>query len=81
MGKLSVISGFGDTAIEWDTKRVEVDDPDAREAVREAERIFEQQIARGSTAFKLKPGCPAERIDEFDIAAEHIIIVPRIAGG
>jgi hypothetical protein len=26
-------------------------------------------------------GLPAERIDEFDPAAEQIVMVPRIAGG
>jgi hypothetical protein len=49
--------------------------------VREAERIFAQQRARGATAFRLLPGRPAERLDSFDPQAEHIVLVPRVAGG
>ena len=50
-------------------------------AVREAERIFSEQRARGATAFKVLPGQPAERVDEFDPLVEQIIVVPRVAGG
>ena len=50
-------------------------------AVREAERIFQEQQARGATAFRVAPDKPAERIDEFDPRADEIIMVPRVAGG
>jgi len=67
--------------VEWDEKRLEVGDPEALAAVREAERIFEEQRARGATAFKVAPDRPAERMDRFDPKAEQIVIVPRVAGG
>lgn len=81
MAKLRILSHQGDTAVEWDEKRAEVGDPEALEAVREAERIFEEHKAKGATAFKVAPGKPAEKLDRFDQAAEQIVMVPRIAGG
>jgi hypothetical protein len=67
--------------LEWDGRKVETGDLEALAAVREAERIFEAQRARGATAFRVAPGRPAERIDEFDPQAEQIVVVPRVAGG
>ena len=81
MAKLRVLSGKGDTAVEWDLKRAEAGDPDAVEAVREAERIFEAQRQRGATAFKVMPDQPARRLTRFDPQVEQIIVVPRVAGG
>lgn len=81
MGKLSVISSSGDKSVEWDVQEVEAGDPEAERAVREAERIFYEERAKGATAFKIKPGGPAERVDEFDETAEHIVMVPKITGG
>ncbi|HLH24196.1 MAG TPA: hypothetical protein VK066_16865 [Chloroflexota bacterium] len=81
MAKLRVLSSRGDTVVEWDTKRVELGDPEAVAAVREAERIFEEQRARGATAFVVAPDKPAQRIDTFDPAAEQVVMVPRVAGG
>lgn len=81
MAKLRVLSGKGDTAVEWDLKRVKAGDPDAVEAVREAERIFEAQRQRGATAFKVEPDQPARRLTRFDPQVEQIIVVPRVAGG
>lgn len=81
MAKLRILSARGDTVVEWDGQRLEVGDPEALAAVREAERIFEEQRARGATAFRVAPERPAERIDEFDPRADQIIMVPRVAGG
>lgn len=81
MAKLRVLSARGDTVVEWDERRLEIGDPDALAAIHEAERIFEEQRARGATAFKVAPDRHAERIDEFDRTAEQIIMVPRVAGG
>jgi hypothetical protein len=81
MAKLRVLSSRGDTVVEWDAKRIEVGDPDALAAVREAERIFEEQRARGATAFVVAPDKPAQRIDTFDPLAEQVVMVPRVAGG
>ena len=81
MARMRVLSARGDTVLEWDGRKVETGDAEALAAVREAERIFEEQRARGATAFRVTPGRPAERIDEFDPRAEQIVVVPRVAGG
>lgn len=75
MGKLRILSSRGDTTVVWDEKE------GTEDAVREAERIFNQQRASGSTAFRVQSNEPAERIDSFDPEAEQIVIVPRLAGG
>lgn len=81
MAKLRVLSARGDTTYEWDTERAARGDPVAQAAVREAERIFREQRARGATAFRVLPGQPVERIDAFEPRAEQIVVVPRVAGG
>jgi len=81
MARMRILSARGDTIIEWDGQKVEVGDGEALSAVREAERIFAEQRARGATAFKVEAGQPAERIDTFDPRAEQIVVVPRVAGG
>jgi hypothetical protein len=81
MGMLRVMSRRGDDRVVWDLKKVETNDPEARAAIREAERIFNEERMRGSTAFKVEPGKPAERIEQFDRTAEQIVIVPRVVGG
>jgi len=81
MAVMRILSARGDTAVEWDAARAAVADPEALAAVREAERVFNEQKARGATAFKVSPGTPAERLDVFDPQVEQIIVVPRVAGG
>ncbi len=81
MSKLRILSHQGDTTLEWDVKRAEVGDPEALEAIKEAERIFEEHKAKGATAFKVAPDQPAEKLERFDRTAEQIVMVPRIAGG
>lgn len=65
----------------WDTDKVETGDPEATAAVKEAERIFQEQLERGGAAFRVDTGRPAQRISTFDPRAEQIVVVPRIAGG
>ena len=81
MGMLRVMSRRGDDRVTWDKQRVLTGDPEATAAVREAERIFAQERAKGATAFRIDPGKPLQRIDQFDATAEQIVMVPRIAGG
>ncbi|MFI5274016.1 MAG: hypothetical protein ACHQ4H_13365 [Ktedonobacterales bacterium] len=81
MGILRVLSRSGDDQYTWNAAAIEVGDPDAVAAVREAERIFEEQRARGATAIRITPGRPAERVDRFDPEAEQIVMVPRVVGG
>lgn len=74
MGLLRVLCARGDVKVEWDTDRAD--------AVAEAERIFQENAARGYAAFKLDSSVDtATRIDQFDPAAREIIQVPRIVGG
>jgi len=56
-------------------------EPEAVAAVKEAERIFEEQRQRGATAVKVGTGRPAERISKFDPEAEQILMIPRVVGG
>ena len=81
MGMLRIMSRRGDDRITWDSKKLEVSDPEAVAAVREAERIFNDSRMRGATAFKVDTGRPAERIDKFDRTAEQIVLIPRVVGG
>ncbi len=78
---LRIMSRRGDDRITWDQQKLQVGDLEATAAVREAERIFAQERAKGATAFRLDPGKPAQRIDTFDETAEQIVLVPRVVGG
>ena len=81
MAKLRILSHHGDTVVEWDVDKAEAGAPEAADAVKEAERIFEEQKAKGATAFKVEPGKTAEKLEKFDKTAEQIVMVPRVAGG
>ena len=81
MGVLRVMSRRGDDRLTWDLRQVEVGDPEAVAAVREAEHIFAEQRAKGATAFKVETGQAPVRIDQFDETAEQIVLVPRVVGG
>ena len=81
MGMLRVMSRRGDDRITWDAQKVVAGDQEAAAAIREAERIFAQERAKGATAFRIDPGKPAERIEQFDRTAEQIVLVPRVVGG
>jgi hypothetical protein len=75
------MSRRGDDRITWDVRQVEAGDAEAVAAVREAERIFAEQRARGATAFRVDAGQAPVRMDEFDRTAEQIVLVPRVVGG
>jgi len=81
VGMLRVMSRRGDDRVTWDEQKVVAGDPEATAAVREAERIFTQERAKGATAFRLEPGKPTQRIEQFDPTAEQIVMVPRVVGG
>lgn len=81
MGMLRVLSRHGDDRYTWDETAVEIGDPEAVAAIREVERIFKEERARGATAVRIAPDKPAERIDEFDPTAKQILMVPRVVGG
>jgi uncharacterized protein YjiK len=81
MGMLRVMSRRGDDRVMWDTQGIATGDPEALEAVREAERIFVDQRERGATAFQVERGRDLVRIDTFDPQLEQIVMVPRVVGG
>lgn len=81
MGMLRVMSRRGDDRIIWDSRKAEANDPEAMAAIREAERIFNDERVKGATTFKVETGKPVERIEKFDRTAEQIVIVPRVLGG
>jgi len=81
MSMLRVLSRSGDDRYFWDRGAVAVGDEEAVAAVKEAERIFREQRARGATAVRVTPGRPAERMNEFDPSAEEIVMIPRVIGG
>ncbi len=81
MAVLRIMNSSGDRSVRWDRGKVQVGDPEAMAAVKEAERLFEEAKARGATGFRVMPGQPAERIERFDPEAEQIIVVPQVAGG
>ena len=78
---LRVMSRRGDDRITWDSQKVTANDAEAVAAVREAERIFNEERKKGATAFKVESGRSVERIEKFDGTAEQIILVPRVVGG
>jgi hypothetical protein len=81
MGMLRIMSRRGDERVVWDNEKLGSNDLDAVAAIQEAERIFNQERARGATAFKVESGKPVERIEQFDRTAEQIVMVPRVVGG
>lgn len=81
MGMLRVMSRRGDDQVTWNLEKVAMNDAEAVAAIREAERIFDEERARGATAFKVESGKTLERIEKFDSTAEQIVMVPRVVGG
>jgi len=81
MGVLRVLSHHGDDRYMWDKTAVMTGDMEAQAAVREAERVFAEQRARGATAVRVKPDRVTERIEKFDPEADQILMIPRVVGG
>jgi hypothetical protein len=81
MGIIRVISKRGDDRVHWNEQDALAGDAEANAAIREAERIFARERARGASAYRLEAGKPVERLEQFDPQAAQIIIVPRVAGG
>ena len=81
MGMLRVISSHGDDRQFWNEQEALGGDAEAMAALKEAERIFAQERARGARAFRVEPGKPVERLEQFDAQAPQIVMVPRVVGG
>ena len=81
MGMLRIISNRGDERLRWNEQDALARDAEALAAIREAERIFARERARGATAFRVEAGKPVERLEQFDAQASQIVMVPRVVGG
>ncbi len=81
MGMLRIISCRGDDRRLWNEQDALAGDAEAIAALREVERIFAQERARGAMAFRVEPGKSIERLGQFDPQASQIIMVPRVVGG
>ena len=81
MGMLRLISKRGDDRLLWSVEEALAGDAQAQAALQEAERIFAKERARGATAFRVEPGKPSERVEQFDPQAQQIVMVPRVVGG
>jgi hypothetical protein len=82
MATLCVLNGSGDHRISWSTADLAQGDPEAQAAVREAERIFARERARGAVAFRVGPGARAERLEALDpLADEQTVLIPPVVGG
>lgn len=81
MAMLRILSRRGDDTVVWDPARAAMHDEEAVAAIHEAERIFEEQRAQGATAFNVVKGRAPVRMEQFDPAAEQIILLPRMVGG
>src|SRR3989442_5197673 len=78
VGMLRVMSRRGDDRVTWDEQSVQAGDSEATAAVREAEPIFEQERAKGATAFRIDPGKPAQHIQEFYPTTHQNVLVPPV---
>jgi len=81
MGMLRIISKRGDDRLLWNAEDALAGDDQAKAAIQEAERIFAKERAKGATAFRVEPGKPIERLEQFDPQVSQIVMVPRVVGG
>ena len=81
MGMLRVISKRGDDRVHWNEQDALAGDAEANAAIREAERIFVLERARGATAYRVEAGKQVKRLEQIDPQASQIIMVPQVAGG
>lgn len=74
MAQMAVIGKEGDTKVIWDKGNAD--------EVATARKTFDELKKKGFSAFSVKDnGDKNVRLDEFDPAAEKIILVPRMQGG
>jgi hypothetical protein len=81
MGTLRVLNGSGDRRVSWSVEGLVQGDPEAQEAVRQAESIFALERQRGAHAFRVRPDAPAELLEAFDPLAEDTVLIPPMVGG
>jgi len=81
MGLLRVISRRVDERVQWTEQDALSGEAEVNAAIREAERIFAHERARGVTAYRLEAGKLVGRLEQFDPQVSHIILEPRVTGG
>ena len=78
---LRILNGSGDTSVSWDPQGLAHADPEAKAAVKEAERLFAKARSQGAVAFRMNGDEPATKLTEFDPNAQEILVVPAMVGG
>lgn len=74
MGKMQTMGPEGDLKIEWD--------PDNKDEVEAAERIFKENIKKEYKAFRMYDGGKKGKpLDKFDKYAERILFIFPMGGG
>jgi hypothetical protein len=82
MPALRILNAQGDTRVDWDETLYAEGDAEQVAAVRQAEHLFAAARAAGGTAFRVRPGVPAERITRLEPSiADDILIIPPMVGG
>jgi hypothetical protein len=82
MPALRILNALGDTCVSWNETLYAEGDAEQVAAVMEAERLFAAARAAGGTAFRLRPGLPAERITRLEpTMPDDVLIVPPMMGG
>ncbi len=82
MPALRILNAQGDTCVNWDETLYAEGDAEQVAAVREAERLFAAARAAGGTAFRVRPGVPAERITRLEPSmGDDVLIIPPMVGG
>ncbi len=74
----------GDAVTSWETGADTDTDPEALQAIAEAERIFREALVRGDVPFKIDGDKGAVKLDRWDEQAkeaDEIVIAPRLMGG
>ena len=51
---LRVMSRRGDDQITWDSRKVDANDPEAVAAIKRAEEVFNEELKKGATAYKVE---------------------------
>jgi hypothetical protein len=76
-----VLSSHDDDRYSWNQTAAMTGDLEAGSALREVERTFAQQHARGALAVRVLPKGTPERIHQCDPEAEQILLLPGVIGG
>jgi hypothetical protein len=83
MARLFYLNRRGHTEVAWDVERARSGDAEALAAVAEAERVLDEAVRSGYTAFALRGGTITRRVDALSGIGreEDVVLIPPVAGG